>query len=54
MREFLSKCVIGSVPNLRETLNKYSNMSMEEVDILKQRIVDNLNVSSSEKVEEQK
>ena len=54
MREFLSKCVIGSVPNLRETLNKYSNMSMEEVNMLKQKIIENLNVSSIENVEEKK
>ena len=44
MRQMLNKCSINGEPQLRQTLIKYNNMTVQQVDDLKQRIINNLNV----------
>mgnify|MGYP003298017401 CR=1 FL=1 len=54
MRILLSNCIIYEEPKLKQTLKKYSNMTPEQITILKKSIADSLKQKNGEeyKIEE--
>lgn len=54
MREFTDKSIGSGEPKLRETLQKYSNMTEEEKNILVKAILKNLNIPKIEDVKVKK
>lgn len=48
LREFTDKSIGSGEPKLRETLQKYSNMSEREKNILVKAILKNLNIPKKE------
>lgn len=50
MRKILSNCVINQTPRLKETLIKYNNMSNNEINILKNKIILNLKIKEDNKM----